>query len=984
MIFLKRLEAYGFKSFAQPTKIIFEQGLIGVVGPNGAGKSNISDAIRWVLGEQSNKSLRAGSSGDIIFHGSEDLPSLNFAEVKLIFNNKSRIFDLDYNEVEIMRRVYRDDRENEYFINKERVRLKDIHRLVMGTGLVKGSLAIISQGNVSHLAQAKPEERRLLFEEAANALKYKTQKNESLRNLDKTTANLQRIDDIINEISKNIYFLEKQAKKAEKYLKEKKQLKQLEVQFLIYDINNAYQKLKLSTDEDEKKSKLVNDYYYDLKNYEIKIEKLNNNITDLDTKISNANEKINELSTNITDLEYQQKITNNYNLENKSENSEEQLKINISKLKLEYEQQQNLINIEKQQLEQLKLTRENLISKQHQYISYSNNLNQNLTQLISKKQFLLEKKEDHLYRGVKTILNHKNHLSGIIGTVGQIIKVPAEYELAMQEALNNTIQNVLVNTYHDAKKAVEFLKNNQAGVATFLPLDSIKTKEINHYDLQIIKSQNGFIGLGSDLVEFDILYSPIIKYLLGRIIIFKNLDNAYELTKLTNYRYYIITLQGDVIRPGGAVAGGYKKLKERFNNDTEVINQITEDINALEVNKKKHQYLWQEIADELALINNNLEQKQLNLGRLYENFQNIKSKLTMYQNEYQKKYSSILEENELDKQHFEIQKEINKYQSQKILVTNELISNQNDRKVFATQLENNNNKLKVIRHQYQLLNQEVQDIQLKKIKLESFLEHNLNYLNDEYKMTYEYGLSKYGGEEIVDEQNNRKLISELKRSLQEIGPVNLEVIEQFKETNERYEFLQSQRKEIVQAQEKLLSAIDSMDKIMIKRFDETIKEINAVLPETFSVLFGGGKAQLVYTNPDDLLTTGIDINVSPPGKTVINLNLLSGGEKSLVALSVLFAILKVRPLPLVVMDEVEAPLDPSNVERFAKYVRTFIDKTQFIIVTHRPGTMENCDLLYGVTMQKRGVSNIVAMNLVEAKKINLSEQLENNVIKNSI
>lgn len=984
MIFLKRLEAYGFKSFAQPTKIIFEQGLIGVVGPNGAGKSNISDAIRWVLGEQSNKSLRAGSSGDIIFHGSEDLPPLNFAEVKLIFNNKSRIFDLDYNEVEIMRRVYRDDRENEYFINKDRVRLKDIHRLVMGTGLVKGSLAIISQGNVSDLAQAKPEERRLLFEEAANALKYKTQKNDSLRNLEKTNANLQRIDDIINEISKNIYFLEKQAKKAEKYLKEKNQLNQLEVQILIYDINSAYKKLKLSTNEYEKKSKLVNDYYYDLKNYEIKLEKLNNNITDLDTKISNANEKINELSTIITDLEYQQKITNNFNLENETENSEQKLKVNISKLKLEYEQQQNLINIEKKELEQLKLTRQNLISKQHQYINYSNNLNQNLAQLISKKQFLLEKKEDHLHKGVKTILSHKKHLSGIIGTVGQIIKVPAEYELAMQEALGNTIQNVLVNTYHDAKKAVEFLKNNQAGVATFLPLDSIKTKEISNYDLQMIKSQNGFIGLGSDLVEFDILYSPIIKYLLGRIIIFKSLDNAYELTKLTNYRYYIITLQGDIIRPGGAVAGGYKKLKERFNSDTEIINQITEDINSLEINKKKHQYLWQEITDELALINNNLEQKQLNLGRLYENFQNIKSNLAMHQNEYQKKYSSGSEESEFDKQHLEIQKEINNFQSQKILVTNELIINQNDRKIFATQLEDNNNKLKAIREQYQHLNQDIQDIQFKKIKLESYLEHNLNYLNNEYKMTYEYGLSKYGSEKIIDEENNRKLINELKRSLQEIGPVNLEVIEQFKETNERYEFLQNQRKEIVQAQEKLLSAIDSMDKIMIKRFDETIKEINAVLPETFSVLFGGGKAQLVYTNPDDLLTTGIDIIVSPPGKTVINLNLLSGGEKSLVALSVLFAILKVRPLPLVVMDEVEAPLDPSNVERFAKYVQTFVDKTQFIIVTHRPGTMENCDLLYGVTMQKRGVSNIVGMNLVEAKKLNLNEQLEHNVIKNTV
>lgn len=971
MIFLKRLEAYGFKSFAKPTKIIFDKGMIGVVGPNGSGKSNINDAIRWVLGEQSIKSLRGENSQDIIFQGSHDHPQLNMAEVTLVFNNFQKFFPLEFDEIEISRRIYRDNNENEYYINKTKVRLKDVQELVLGTGLTKSSLAIINQGNVSSFAEVKPQERRLLFEEVANVSKYKKRKLEALRKLEKTQDNLLRINDIINELEKSIQFLEKQANKAKKFLEKQKELTTIEVTMLVNDIKKQNEELEQIT--------------LNLKNQQIKNENLNFEIVNKENKTHSLQEKIISLDNTIQDIINDLEKCNNEleDLQNqkifKLHSGETQidkvkiLEIENETLTEEIYQYNDLIQEQKKSIDDLKKQRfywnEDLEISMKKY----NMLNKEIYELKTKCSHLidLQSNKRHYYQGVQTILNNKSNLSGVIDTVNQLIKVPEKYQLAIQEALSNSVQNIVVENDSDALRAIKFLKNNKAGVATFLPLNTLKGQKINSDDLMLINLQEGFIGLASELITFNSKFTNVINFLLGRIIIANSLKEANDIAHLTYRKYQIITLQGDILRVGGSISGGYKKTNNLFFNNSEEIEKLELKINELEEMSKSYYKKWQNIKDNLVSLNNDLEQKQLYLGKIQQkqqdNEQRQKDVIQEYERLTNKQLNNISQN--VDELMISLDNKINHLKLKKSQFNEQLQNQRNLRSNYSNELHQLIQETKMLRQEYNLEDQKNNKYQFDILKLKNLLQQNLERLGQEYHLTYEYGYEKYSKNVIKDEESARKQILNLRQEIKTIGPVNLDVIEEYNSVNERYKFLKEQQQELVSGQNQLTIAIKEMDAIMCERFDSAIKDINKVLPETFQVLFNGGDARLIYSEPNNILESGIEILVNLPGKTITNLNLLSGGEKSLVALSVLFAILKARPLPLVILDEVEAPLDVANVERFARYLKTFSKQTQFIIITHRPGTMENCDILYGTTMQIKGVTKMVSIKLEQVKKI---------------
>ncbi|WP_338982226.1 AAA family ATPase [Spiroplasma endosymbiont of Eupeodes luniger] len=974
MVFLKRLEAYGFKSFAKPTKIVFEHGIIGVVGPNGSGKSNINDAIRWVLGEQSIKSLRGDNIQDIIFQGSSEYPQLNMAEVKLIFNNKKRIFPIDFDEVEITRRVYRDNNENEYSINKSRSRLKDVQELVLGTGLSKGSLAIINQGNVANFSQVKPEERRLLFEEAANVSKYKKRKLESVRKLEKTEENLVRINDIIIEMERNINYLRRQAKKAQEYVTKKEQLTTIEVAILVKDITSQYEGIRDLQLEIKRYTSQTEDLSVQITNYDNKINLLQENIFTIDNKMQQFGQQLDE-HLNQLELLQNEKISQQNEKQVNSNNQVQDLEQDANNINQEILQQTKLITEQQNMIDDFQKKRILLNEDLEVAVKKYNLLNKEIYELKSKQDYLvdLQSNNTYYYQGVKTILNNRLHLTGIIDTIDRLINVPSIYQLAIQEALSSSMQHIVVEKDSDAIRAIQFLKANEGGIATFLPLNSLRIQMINNEDLSLLKTQKGFIGIAYELLTTNVKFEPVMRFLLGRIIIVESLAQANEIAHFTYRKYHIITLQGDVIRPGGSISGGHKRVKSFLFNNEEQVNSLKTKISELEQLVQTYYQKWQSIKEKLITLNNELEQKQLHLGKFQQSKQSNEQKQRIIEQEYQhltKKKMRVSDDfNQQLDERLILENKISNLKLEKLKITEQQQTQRALRETYSNQLYSLTLEIKKMRTEYKNQEKLLQEYNYQKLAIDNCLQQNLERLAQEYRLTYEYGYEKYGQDPIGDIKEVREQIILLRQELQDLGPVNIDAISEYETINERYQFLKEQEQELNNGKKQLLNAIKDMDEIMITRFNATIKDINKVLPETFKVLFAGGTASLVYTDPNNILETGIDILVNLPGKTITNLNLLSGGEKSLVALAVLFAILKARPLPIVILDEVEAPLDVANVERFAKYLKSFATETQFIVITHRPGTMENCDTLYGTTMQSKGVTKMVAIRLEQAKNL---------------
>ena len=968
---LTRIITKGFKSFADNTVINFPDRITGVVGPNGCGKSNIADAIKWVFGEQSAKKLRGSSMDDVIFSGSQSRKATNFAEVSLIFDNSSRKINIDFNEVEITRRIYRGDGANHYFINQEPVRLRDIQEITMDSGLGKGSLGIISQGTVSSFAEAKPEERRVIFEEAANVSKYKKRKVESIRKLQRTQNNLERVSDILFELEKQYKPLKKQAQKAKEYIALRNELQDKEVTLLVHDIlksekifDKANQEINAKTEElnsivdvFEKQSSLSQAKRDAVHELDLKINKLQVDLINLSGQAQNTL-KLESI------IEYQKN-----ELVQSSDKPQRILQIQKS---LPNVIEENKINKEKsiifeKELNSAKETLKNIYQNQEEINQALYQIDGEINKLEVQKQLTENnlRKNSNLPLGVSSIINSKDAFSGCLGVLQEQIRAHEGYELALASALGRQKHSLVVKTKDDSKDIIKFLKTNKSGFATILPLDMVKEKSINPEALIAAQQSSGYIAPIVDLIDFNSSIAPAINFALGNILVAQDITSAYEISNLTQKRLRVVTSDGQIVNVGGSVTGGHTtpiKSKENLEKLLELIKaKLSDTLSKKNKLRGKTTYINTEIDKTRNHINilasNDLKQKQL--------LEALKSKIILLSSEYKD-----LTGNEFNIDQGLAQESFVEYKTQlnQVNFIREEIKTLSEQKNNLLEEWKNLDELtKEQSHEIKGIENIIHNNELIISKEEIKLENHTNRLLSEYKLTFEFAKNKFN--DFSNLEAYRHIVSETRNKLDKLGYVNVDAVEQFIEIEERYLKLKEQHEELDSAKTSIVNIINDMDKKMIDDFDQTFNKINQELQNTFSRLFGGGKASLEYSDPTNVLESGIEVKVKPPGKSISNLRLFSGGEKSLIALSVLFAILKVNPIPLVVLDEVEAPLDQVNVERFVDYLNDFANNTQFIVITHRSGTMKKCDNIYGITMQEQGVSKLVSINLQEAEKI---------------
>ncbi|MFR7590834.1 MAG: chromosome segregation protein SMC [Longibaculum sp.] len=972
---LKRIELHGFKSFADKSVIEFQPGITGIVGPNGCGKSNISDAVRWVLGEQSVKSLRGSNMSDVIFNGSEDRKPQNVAEVTLVFDNEDRFMNFDYNEVEITRRLYRQNNEAEYLINKEPCRLKDIVDLIMDTGLGRDSLSIISQGNISTFADSKPEERRGMFEEAAGVAKYKKRKLESIRKLERTKDNLDRVEDICLELEKQISPLKRQKEKAEVYLELKDQLQSIEVSVLVKEIENLSTSLKELNESldllDKEKVTIEGQILLN----EQQNETLKKKMFDLDQEVNGLQGQLLTAMNNVNELETQ-KVEIDTNRKHILENTDkEDLQARIEQMKAilqdavnEYNDRVKRYNETKEEKLDLEASQERNRADMMSLRQNIENLNLQLHNNRNRREQLVdvvENKSGYSY-GVRSVMKAKESLNGIIGVLGDLLESDPEYETALSTALGNAVQFIVTRTDEDARSAIRFLKDNKSGRATFLPVEIMKPRALREDHQVVCQNVPGYLGVMSDFVRYQAPIESVVLNQLGHIILVDTLEHASALSKATFARYKVVTLDGEVVNVGGSLTGGsYKQQSSNFasKRELEMIKEVIESQEKEMTEKKKKLNDLDNLARE---ISHNLLQKQMSFAKLEVVVTNKRSELQVAKSEYESLTNQSVELSEIESgaQENQLINELNEAKKRRDRLTEAIQAKRELRMSFVNENDKIEETLKVSRAHLREIQSQMTNQKIDKAKQETELSNYLLRLNDEYKMTYEYAKDELATEVNMGEA--KETVRLLRHKIDSLGNVNLQAIEDYQEVSTRYETLNNQRLDLISAQDSILKAIDEMDEIMVARFSETFEKINKEFNIVFRNLFGGGKAELRYSDPDNILETGIDIDVQPPGKAVQNITLFSGGEKALIAISCLFAILRVRPVPMCILDEVEAALDVANVERFAKYLREFSSETQFIVVTHREGTMEECDLLYGATMQQKGVTKLVSVKLKDA------------------
>ncbi len=975
-MYLKSLKAHGFKSFADKTNLEFSGGINGIVGPNGSGKSNVVDAIRWVLGEQSVKSLRGdGTMSDVIFSGSKSRNAMNVASVSLLFDNKDKYLPYDYDEIEIKRRVYKDGT-NEYYLNGEKVRLKDLTNLLLDSGIAKESFNIISQGKIESIISSKPVDRRVIFEEASGVLKYKRRKEEAIKKLEKTHDNKKRINDIILELTSRLEPLKIAKEKALEYKEVNDKLENLEISLITEEITNINFEYQNSKDKVDILNQEVLKLMTSGNQNEAKIEKYKNDIASLDEQIKIMQNKILELTTLSERLNSQKKLINERQ-KNKVEDA--RLHDNILNLKEKQLNIQNNISMQineitdlKNDIENLDKNKINIQTKQKEIKQNKNSIEVKLTNLIREKtnlEFKIESLKSSIENGgflpqpVRSVLNNPK-LRGIHNALGNLIEVENKYSTAITTSLGYNTNNIIVDNSKAAKEAIDYLK--QIGRATFFPLDVIKPKYIDNNTLNIIKQANGFIDIASNLVKYENIYNNIILNQLGNIIVVDNIDNANALSKKILNKYRIVTLEGEIIHVGGSMTGGklakarniiadkyeletVQKLKE---NVILKIKEIENEINEIDYNLKAYD-------DKIYLIDKDKMLKTDSLNNKNNILNNLKNELNQINfdiNSINKMISGGLsnEEEEILNKYYAAVKTKNEAEAE----ANNLNKEKNN---LNELLEDYEKSLKKENNLYTAKSNELKDLEIKASRAEVKLDNLLATLSETYSMTYEKAKENYKLD--IDFSVAKNEVSKLKRKLKEIGPVNLNAPEEFTEVNTRYEFLQNQMSDLENAENTLLEIIDEMDKVMINDFSNTFKTISINFSETFKELFNGGHAELILTDPNNILETGIDIIASPPGKKLNSISLLSGGEKTLTAISLLFAIIKSKPSPFCILDEVEAALDEANVDTFGKYLIKLKEKSQFIVITHKKKTMEYADILYGITMQESGVSKLVSVKL---------------------
>lgn len=981
-MYLKSIKAYGFKSFADKTEINFEKNINGIVGPNGSGKSNIVDAVRWVLGEQSVKSLRGDTSTDVIFSGSKSRKALNSASVTLTFDNEDKHLQTNYSEVSIKRVMYRTG-ENEYFLNNEHCRLKDITSLFTDSGADKEAFNIISQGKIDEIISTKPQDRRLIFESAAGVLKYKKRKTEALKKLDRTNSNINRVNDIINELKINLEPLRKQSQDAKKYLELKEELKEIDISLITYDITNLNNKLqKTKTNIDTLNDELVSlssntsSYDIDILTKKDKIKEIEDSISEKQKLLIELTKNIEKIDANIKVLKERQKYTKE---SNEISNNIVSLKENIlkydneiNKLSLLLEESNNSHNELLKEQAKIYTELDNTKQKKNKITTKINDSNRDITNLNYKISYLEENINNNnlLPSSIKNILNNPR-ISGVHNVIGNLISIADEYKTAINIALGPSTNYLVVDTKENAKECVNYLKENNLGRATFYPLDTIKAKYIDEITQNRLTNIKGYINIASNLVTYSSEYQNIIKNSLDNIIIADNIDNANIISNIINHKYRVVTLDGQVVNIGGSITGGSLNkinniIKEKYKLDSykRELNTLTENLNKFNTESK---LLEQNILS--------LEEKKYTIKTSLTDLMDKQQKLELSRSEQKEQKESLARE----------------------LIDLESISSNNTDKELDNLLtmyyssigskDNVNSEITNLTKKKEIINADILEIEQTRSKSNTYisakekelnkLELSLNTislkldnllltLTEEYNITYESAINNYKLE--LEESLARDKVNSLKSELKSIPYVNLGAIDEFDRINTRYEFLTKQKEDLHNAENTLLEIINEMDEVMQEKFLKTFEEIRSEFKKVFVSMFQGGEAELILTNPDNILETGIEIQAVPSGKKLKSITLLSGGEKTFTAISLLFAILNVRPVPFCLLDEVEAALDDANVESFGRYLYKYRDKTQFILITHKKKTMEFADVLYGITMQESGVSKLVSVRLEDIKK----------------
>ena len=977
-MYLKEIKISGFKSFADKINLNLDDNITCIVGPNGSGKSNIIDAVKWVLGEQSIKTLRGfNNMSDVIFAGSKSRSPLNLASVSLVFDNKDSYLKVPFTEIAITRKVYRSG-ENEYYINNEKCRLKDINDLFLDSGMGKYAFNIISQGEIEKVVNNSPYDRRVIFEEAAGVLKYKKRKEEALKKLEKTNDNLNRVTDILNEIETNLSPLEKQSAKAIKYKEIKENLKNIEVALIAHDLS----KIDILYKDTTKKIDILKE----------EIVKLNTDNSSNDAVVLTKKEELDKLKEEIVKLnsdylkyvKEEEKVNGERNIiKERSKYNADSLKVheNISSLKEEkyvlnnkllslktdndiimksLDSVNNDITVINEKLDSLKKKRkdveDSIYSKQ-----------KNLTSLLYKIKTL----EGYILEGgntnpsVKRLLGTKS-ISGIHNTIASLINTSKTYDKALEVALGGSKDYVVVDTPEVAKKAISFLKEANLGRVTFYPLSVIKPKYIDEEIVKLLKREDGFIDILSNLVTYDDSYNNIVLNRLGNVLLVDNIDNANKLAKNTKNKFVIVTLDGEIIQVGGAITGGVIKqrsiISERHELDeiTKEKDILTNDIKDLEAslndinnsfNTEREKAM--ELEKQKLLIMENIKNKN---KLYYETKETYESKVLELSNLEDLTTNNISKEEDLiTKKYYDI---LNKKDETFKLVTlktneKEKLEHEIDEMQASFRLSNSNIRSK---------EQELKELEISNTKRGLNMDNLLKTLSEDYEMTFESALQNYILD--IDTEDARSMVNNYKKMLHDIGEVNLSSIEEYDRVKERYDFLTKQSEDLKEAIKTLLGIIDSLDEVMKQDFIKTFKQIEIEFDKVFKDLFGGGVASLVLTDKDNILETGIDIKVTPPGKKVSTITLLSGGEKTLTAISLLFAILNIKKVPFCLFDEIEAALDEANVARVCEYFSKYNGKTQLIIITHKKKTMEYANALYGITMQESGVSKLVSVKLV--------------------
>lgn len=981
-MYLKSIKAVGFKSFADKIELDIKDGITCIVGPNGSGKSNILDAVKWVLGEQSVKTLRGtGSMSDVIFNGSKSRSPMSRASVALTIDNSNHYLKSEFNEIEVKRVVYRTG-ENEYYLNNAKVRLKDITDLFIDSGASRDAYNIISQGTVEDIVNSKPEARRVIIEEAAGVLKYKKHKEESLRKLEKTKDNLNTINLLISELETSLEPLRIQSIKAKKFNEYKDNLKNLEIALIVNDIkkiNLEYNKLKARNEElksliEELTAKINKDTatleVSKLSNLEVEstLNKLNQNLVELERQIADTNAK----KTMI--LERKKLNSNNDATLNNVLNLKEEI-LSIGKNINSLEDEIKALNSKKDELkttldsidnEEL-ILRKNYVTESNEY----NRKNKELLELNNKIDILNNNilNEVNIPLPVKSILNNPR-LKGIYNTVGKLLTFDDAYMNAIETTLGASINYLVVDNETSVKQAINYLKEQRLGRATFLPLNIIKPKYLDSNIIDSLKNTTGFIDTAINLVKYDKAYDNIMQNLLATTIIVKDIDALNSIAKHLNYKYKVVSLDGDISYAGGSISGGAKKnsnsiLKDRYeltkletnkvNLETN-IRVIDTKINTLNQEQEEIKNKKNKVNNEYIELKETINRKNISLAELQSNYKDkentIKNNEAILNNTVDIELDNILKSYyELNGKKDNLLRTIKDYKEK-------LETARGDLAELELNIKNKN-------HSLNKYNSEFNSNEITLGKYDVKLDNYLLTLNEEYTMTYEKALHEI--DTNIDIETTRLQVSKLKSSIKDLGEVNLGSIAEFERVNERYTFLTTQKDDLVKSIEELETAIASLDEIMKERFKATFASVNMEFQKVFKILFRGGEGHLELTDKDNLLETGVEIIAQPPGKKLSSITLFSGGERTLTAISLLFAILNVKTVPFVILDEVEAALDEANVDVFGKYLETRKDKSQFIIITHKKRTMEYADTLYGITMQEEGVSKLVSVRMEENK-----------------